>query len=802
MLNMRRRSPSPIEELENHVTNENTPLVVESPREKSDQLSKARLPEDAFSLLYMSQKNFSYKVVISVFLVFAVQFLILCVVARDILNYEDDKYWPNPPADVSVELRISQYFAIFYAVFMEENITTSLSVLLHLHMFFGKAETPQEDKFQRVTIILGLLGKFVIGLSSLFISLIIVLQSNKAMELFANFAGMYFISSVDGIYFMLAKNGIFGGAMEARAKQVRKIHVTNQQGYSTVVLLAILSMMLGSCAWINYLQYSGELLPHSITMYLGDEIMFWPSLFNGEYEWNGMRISGRPLYVESRCLSRPTDQRVCGIVSYCLVHKTWAWSTVHLNADDGRHDINSFREASCKNFEVVSPRTEAFDLMEVPASEWSMLSQPSGVEINPPKFEIMLNDCKSRDDCSDAGVCDAATRTCECDYNRYGVRCETRKPSQRIETDPRSDGLTGFADTYDLLLEDEGEIVMTPSGRPIYYHYFKEAGFFNLIVYGGYRWFVVKSTDLPIFTGNDTSYLVSYAKEFHANEGLDAGFVSQPSRGYSPAGLEWNVWLSKTSKNSERENGSLGTVVDANVLLIDSYCYDDGHCGNGKCVASVDDDDSRKICSCEVGFFGAHCQMNLVEGKMSIVLVDGDATNSCASCNDVDFWFFDAASGFQRPDAHLYNGGFCAPFPSLTAVSLTELGISRRLAFFLNATHFSVFASNDDRRFQRQNDEDTRTYYLDHPGICERGELVNVVERPPEGSIVRYEDTFEVKSTSVSCGLKSVECNGSFSLGVNECVLEDFSYSKRRRVDRFFVRINLKIAGQLRDRGS
>jgi len=764
--------------------------------EKSDILTDSKsvykdgnLSEDAFSLLYMeSGETSSILVNCYVFTVFFIQFLVLVVVAADLFNYEDDKHWPNPPADVSIELRISQYFAIALAVFMEENITTSLSMLLHI-LFDNKLDV--HHNVPKRIILIGSCGKFLIGYFSLFISLIIAIQSSKVIDLFANFAGMYFIGSVDNIFFQLVDDGYFGETLENRAEYVKDKRLPHHRGYSGVVLFFILSTMMGVCGWINCVQSSGELFTHSITVHLGDEIMYWPSLLNGEYEWkNGYRVGGRPVYVEARC-SNTLGESECGIISFCLNTRTWTWSTFDYHSDSNNYE-KLIHEASCTKYFVISPRTDAFDVMEVPATEWSMISQPSGVELPVPTFTITSSDCKSRDDCSGAGSCNTASKKCICDEERFGLNCEAQKPCKRIVIDPRGPGLVGFPDKYEILLDEMNNIVTTNNGRPVYIN-FEAAGYFNLILFGGYRWIIMRSLQLPSFKGSSTLDLISYIKKFHANNELHASFVSEPSRGYSPAGLDWNKWLSRTAKNNERKNGSLGTVESVDAFLINAFCTIDDDCGNGRCDESTTD----KVCVCNRGFFGVQCQMHLIEGKINLFLDHGNSISKpCAFCEDIDFWFFDPIDDVSQSNSLRHNI-FCAPFPSASPIYLTDLNVPRRLAFYMNSTHFLIYTSTDERQFQSHSDEE-QSYYLDQPGICARGKLINAIERHPSGKIIHYEEMVEVTATDAILQAGSVDCNGSFSLGANECLIEDFSvYSKQYHVDRFFVRINVKIAGQL-----
>eukprot|EP00550_Attheya_septentrionalis_P006338 CAMPEP_0198280448 /NCGR_PEP_ID=MMETSP1449-20131203/520_1 /TAXON_ID=420275 /ORGANISM="Attheya septentrionalis, Strain CCMP2084" /LENGTH=288 /DNA_ID=CAMNT_0043975801 /DNA_START=313 /DNA_END=1176 /DNA_ORIENTATION=+ len=178
-------------------------IVIFSDEEAQNQLHVSRYSraedvifepmKDTFSLMFVCNiKSFGFAY--SVFF-FALQVAILVLIAVNITKNAPDGNPLNVPVGTSLDVVWAQVLALFVSLITQSDfmatfdlINTKYDDTAVLSLFEGATHTKW---------IVSNICRFVVGVLSIFISFILIVQSTTVIELFFNFAAVQFVSELD-----------------------------------------------------------------------------------------------------------------------------------------------------------------------------------------------------------------------------------------------------------------------------------------------------------------------------------------------------------------------------------------------------------------------------------------------------------------------------------------------------------------------------------------------------------------------------------------------------------------------------
>lgn len=213
------------EEVEEEVDPETQSLIEviqqEIEQDKKFNPKERNLPEDTFSFLIFSQNPWS--IVLSIF-VGLLQLGFFTCIAFDVFDdaVQNENYKTERgveifsthnklaiPEKVDPQVKAAGFLAIFIAVYMQQDAAISLTLLvegyndnLFKHAFNDGVNVHRW--FWSAVI------RLVVGLMSLFVSLLLIVQSEEVLDLLLNFSAIEIVSCLDDVAFYLAQKGYFG----------------------------------------------------------------------------------------------------------------------------------------------------------------------------------------------------------------------------------------------------------------------------------------------------------------------------------------------------------------------------------------------------------------------------------------------------------------------------------------------------------------------------------------------------------------------------------------------------------------
>lgn len=612
--------------------------------------------------------DFQWKIVAYVIAIFAMQILMLLLVMFNLLDYDKSLPLFNPPADVTRVVRLAQYFAIPIAVWTQDDFIESFDIF-----HFNK------DKCHKVWLYLAWLMKLVVGGIGLVISLFIVIQSDKVIDLFANFAAMAFISQVDNLIFFLILNGYSFSFLQKRVKKVSKVKMeeddnnscwneNRQCGFSFAKLFASHCFILTVIVlWIpliivNSAQQGGDYLPTSIDVYVGDDLGDLSVIFrNGEFKSiNRRRKNGRYVYYEADLVDSCKDgtgdvdetcvkEKSTTRVEYNGIRRIWTYVVLD------------------KFIQAESERTDTFDVESVSewkVWQWSEIHSRSTEFTTSTSFTVKSNKCVELDDCGGnyEDICNRETFTCDCKTGSLGPMCRGPPPCQ-LEVDiGRS--FPDYDRSFMFLEQDDNPFLF--KGRPVFYSQESGTENFNAIFFIGNRWILTNRYNIMGDTEGNIFHFISRLKEIKGNLFQDVyydcgnanfcwkgDYVSQETFGYSPAGLSWNRLVYNIHTNEKQEDGLFGQLepVDSVLLCktcewfheqdeywdncINGYCggnyYTEGYYGNYYNKDYYYNNTNDGLCVCFDGWYGSKCHIPDVRSKAVEFILDYEDTGTSAS---------------------------------------------------------------------------------------------------------------------------------------------------------------------------
>jgi hypothetical protein len=556
-------------------------------------LSKRYLTNDTFSFLVSSSKTLSSPVLFAI-VVFIIQVAVFTLVAIDITDLENTGNILNIPHNVEAPVRVTEVLALIIAVLTQDDIRTSMNLLRdgYRPSYFEEFEGATKTKWA-MSIVLRALE----GLLGLFVTFLLVMQSENVLDLLLNFSAMEFVSLLDEAGFTLIKQGLVGSEMRKAAKRVSRTyyhvpHGKHKAWSSAAFLILLMGAMIGAWGAIYSRQLQGDFVCDRIFVQLDDGFVPTLGAFSGLYNVNKDRvIHGRVTY-ESSLEGDPS------IIGYCSEEGAWTFAIRSDQDDDGETD-------PC-DWVATSSESSSFDVASTASLQWFVKTTESRI-VPMESYQVQCYDCENVNDfCGKHGVCE--NNACVCYDERYGLRCEFQAPCSSLAIDERNLGFVSsrtFGREY-TQLEDFQVYNRPVYTSPISLEDEEESDdIIDIMIFTGNRWVLTSTSALKSFdaSANVIAQLESYFETFHAYySNYTVSFISEAvyidsttDIRASPLGLVWyhatamdqgpsDTMAGIPAPDTRREQiepNLLCAICDQvqNPCLFDAICKDIGTCG-------------------------------------------------------------------------------------------------------------------------------------------------------------------------------------------------------------------------------
>ena len=211
--------------------------------------------------------------------------MILCslILYNQLLIQSRDSSTFNVPFHVVPEVRVAQFMSIFFCVAMQGDVLVSIKTLTMLwkttpwHEILDIAgditEPPSTSEWVSHILVPNLM-QFVEGILGLFVSFVVIVQSDNIINLLRDFAALMIISEVDNLGFRLAADGYVGKELRDEAFKVKKDRSDctlssatspdegrkcNRFIFRPLILATILSCMFGGWSYFVVQQVRGKI---------------------------------------------------------------------------------------------------------------------------------------------------------------------------------------------------------------------------------------------------------------------------------------------------------------------------------------------------------------------------------------------------------------------------------------------------------------------------------------------------------------------------------------------------------------
>lgn len=660
---LRRKKDKPLDrtEYDDSFVDEEEPLTSEKFR-TSEEMEKEQyfhLEEDLFSLMYLCRIcTFPFLVG---FLVFFLQIFILALaltdLTRDVPVFSEVLAFPvDVPIDIETQVVIAQLVSLVVATLKEEDIFVSLKALIlvgHDDRVLSRFPGATAQKWWLSNSL-----RLIEGLGTVAVSFYFIVQADRVLDIFENFAAMEFISYMDNMVFKLARWGYLGKGLERMTIKVESVKhrvKRDKKPWWIALIIIFLSLtflpMLSFWIQVRIGQTDGFYLKQktspSLAVWFNDDKFAVPvdthfqfkgtsrdmtsynisdppelnyAFFSGTYqlafEKDGKtlyRHDKRPIYMErnaTRCLEGKHGDPTCGMFYYCLNIESWVFTIRGLGSALKETD-------KCKyGVLMMSAENEHFALEDVPAEGWKVWT---GV-IQDTVLSITADRCKSGADCSLNGAC--VDGYCDCEPGWSGKQCNVPTPyCYALNWTRYGDSSKDY--------ETVGPYLLLPSNkayeRPVYYReetvdteVCRQGRRIELYLYTGRRWSLSLwcSEDLERYLVFDEFRLEENMHAYWDNIlGLDQKWFSEKTDSYSGINLQMFEIRDSYSGGSSQPFG-LSFPTQGTFECLDARCRNDPHvCGrHGTCVTyDVEDGNSLHFytrCECKNNYGGMYCQFS------------------------------------------------------------------------------------------------------------------------------------------------------------------------------------------------
>ena len=470
------------------------------------------------------------------------------------------------------------------------------------------------------------------GAFGLFVSFLLIIQSDRTFDLLLNFTGIAFVSELDDLAFFLANRQFFGSKIQEEAQEIiTKRYQVSKTGRSTywkrcsrgfLLLLVAIWIFVGfAIVWRK--QASNSFLCTNIYVEFSDSVV--PSLgtHTGQYHINNGKDvvnspGGRSSYYETRGRDDGggSDR---GLLGYCQDENVWTFSSSQETADP------------CDKYLAKSSVTDTFDVLDTSSQPWY---SRDGIPLDVVQLSCPKVEASSRHRC-DPGTFPAS--------GRGGCRVACERLEILESSGFASDGGARAWSTYYEMLIDSGVNVAPISAyeHPIYWGVSQPSAI-DLVLFTGRRWVLTDSSQIRgIHNSTDMGSVTEFFQNdlFHASEisfsnsSRPVAFISETVNAandpLSPTGLRWYHAFYSSDRSTIQEFPSADVTRPSDAVFSCTVCNDD----TNPCLYEGTCDAATGTCSCNHGATGNLCEIRPI------------GNGECDT--------------FFNNEAHAYDGGDC-----------------------------------------------------------------------------------------------------------------------------------------------
>ena len=371
------------------------------------ELDERDLSEDVYSILLICKYK-SHAMLFSLGVVIF-QFSVMTIILID--GFAGTS---KMPVYVGVDIRISQALAIPLMLATQDDLIHGISCLFDGYDPAIKDIAPHATK-EKFVLVYCL--QVAVGTLYLVSIMQLIIKSDTVISLFLNFAALSFISFIDDVFFLIARNFMITDHLGVLTRQLKNVTIPIPKKtpsidnpvstYRAMNLLYVICILYIYFGLLCLKQIEGQFACQSILVQFGDETIPGLGRYAGAYD-RIQKIGSVRYKINDRFvyLHRDTN-RTEAIFAYCSEQHAWTFAPL-----DDREPFHLYDP--CKNFTLKSRKTKTYDIIE--ALERGMVKPDnSGID----DFSMRCNKCK---DCNGGGQC--VNHRCVCDDGNYGINCE------------------------------------------------------------------------------------------------------------------------------------------------------------------------------------------------------------------------------------------------------------------------------------------------------------------------------------------------------------------------------------------
>ena len=564
-----------------------------------DKLDEFCPVHDTYSMMFVSpslSNAFFYAMTI-----FFIQIFILILFIVNLLSESTPENVFVVPVQTPKEVKVGQFIALIVTMLTADDVTRSLDVFTVIYDHDVQKDFPHATKFKWIiTRILRLLeGLLVVGVAFIFI-----IQSDKNLDLFLNFAAVTFVSELDNIAFLTADLGyslvdLRGLTNKIKHKLKFKGQIKASKNANRVKNAAIVALALTfvSCWAVlstkQSLAFYYDAVCQKFAIQFGDESFdFFTEVCPDEnstcpQKWKdrgGLLIyssfsdvynvkrnekkrivleNERPVYYQREENAfelenqNSTKLRPSGKFSYCEDEEAWVFTIEEVYK--GRYDED--KQSGCQ-WLLKSPQTKEYEFDKVPKDGWTIWSGTVDVASD---LQIVCIECEDKNNvdaddgfsynvgCNYRGSC--TNQKCMCHDGWLGELCgiELSCRQYNISTPSVPNGLSNLVLNLGEKEEDHKTVAVMIYNHPVYVQRFDETSeHMYVLLYEGARYIVWDVFTIPMVKEheNPPEILKDIFAKFHStwtfNQKIHSQFRSDFTDVEAPFGL---IWTDERTKN-------------------------------------------------------------------------------------------------------------------------------------------------------------------------------------------------------------------------------------------------------------
>jgi len=510
------------------------------------------LCEDTFSFLIYSHVR-SRAFVLATF-VFLFQIAIYVVLAIDIINASDPNNPLKFPVNVEGAVRAAEFLAIVVAIITQDDLRKAVNLLRD---GFDQNLVNAHEGATKKKWILSIVLRGSEGFFGLFLTFLLIMQSDTVIELLLNFLAMGFVGQLDDVVFVLTREGFLGKALQKDAKKLsctfyNVSHLSTESKTASFATFAYFGVFFVAffAAWVTIFskQVTGEYLCQDIFGEFGDEVVPMLETFTGSFSSRQEEIIGKRLSY----INYQGDGNWVAVLAYCLEQKRWTLSLVTDNVYDPWDPCTWI---------AASDESTAFDVLETANSQWVVRTPEMGIFPLSRHFlacHVMPIDDVCRGHVYPRGGDEDNLHSCKCKRKRYHLECTYSERCQRLEIGPGDMGFektsgtnssSYFASTFYLLKGANAYNRPVYTSLPVLGNNQDEdvnlgenqvrlgenqtlinVTDIDIIVFTGARWILSRKSLFPGLKDiNDVREMAEYFSKFHGHfTTYNTSYVSEP----------------------------------------------------------------------------------------------------------------------------------------------------------------------------------------------------------------------------------------------------------------------------------